>query len=71
MKLHYINASKSASKTRKGSEIQKMSTQHKQQICLSIARQGGFMPSVWSLINASLNYDRTPETSGFLEDRVS
>jgi hypothetical protein len=37
---------------------------------LTLAKQGGFMPSYWSAIN--LNSDRTPEiTLGSLEDRVT
>ena len=37
----------------------------------TIAKQGGVMPSYWLAINSgSLSFDRTPEISGFLEDRV-
>ena len=29
------------------------------------------MPASWLSINSLVNYDRTPENSGFLEDRVA
>ncbi len=39
----------------------------------SISKQsviGACQPAYWSLFSISLGNDRTPETSGFLEDRV-
>ena len=71
MKLHYKDTSNSASENKKVSKIQKMKTLVRHQICSSIAKQGGFMPSAWLSINSLVKYDRTPEFSGFLEDRVA